>query len=95
MKKELFAVCPRCGKRARIVSYRWDWYRGESIAQIRCTCGRSEMPYEESRVIPVDIRDPYQPREQFDLLIPESWVLGNMWNKIGQCLMDTWARMDA
>ena len=92
MTRELYAVCPKCGKRARIQSHRWDWEREEDMVLVKCTCGRAEMPYRESNILPVDINNPYLKENNFDLLIPPAWAADryNLWNKIGKCLMATW-----
>ncbi len=92
MVRELYAVCPKCGKRARIQSHRWDWDRDEDIVIVKCVCGRAEMPYRESNILPIDSCNPFIKENNFDLLIPPEWVEDqyNLWNKIGKCLMATW-----
>ena len=92
MVRELYAVCPKCRKRARIQSHRWDWDQDEDIVLVKCTCGCAEMPYRESNILPVDLNNPYMKENNFDLLIPPGWEGDRyeMWNKIGKCLMATW-----
>ena len=93
MAKELFAVCPRCGRRAKVVSFRISWEFEEKIAQVQCLCGRSEIPYSPRRVLPVDLNNPYMREQHFDLLLPVYLGRDNLWNKIGQCLMASWREM--
>lgn len=92
MTRELYAVCPKCGMRARSQSHRWDWERDEDVVLVKCTCGKSEMPYRESNILPVDLNNAFVKENNFDLLIPPAWAADryNMWNKIGKCLMATW-----
>ena len=75
MDRPLYAACPRCGMRAEIEKFLWNWEEDESEALVRCRCGRSRLPYLESRVIPVDIPNPYMHEENnhFDLLVPAGW----------------------
>ena len=93
MKRELYAVCPRCGNKARIVSHRWDWDAEQDYVRVKCTCGGSEVPYSENRVIQIDLNNPYMQQDHFDLLIPVGWDTDRyeMWNKIGKCLMLNWS----
>ena len=90
MDNQVYALCPRCGKRARIISHRWDWDQDQDYAQLRCDCGRSELPYLESRIIDINLRNPYMKQCRFRLLIPPGLDRDNMWNKIGKCLTDSW-----
>ena len=90
MDQELYAVCPRCGDRGKVASLRWDWERGESFARVKCACGKSEIPYAESRVLEVSTNNPYLRRDHFRLLIPESWERDDKWHKVGQLLMAGW-----
>ena len=92
MKRKLYAVCPKCGRRAAIISHRWDWNNEEDIVLVKCTCGRTEMPYRESNILPVDISSPYMKENNFDLLIPPGWEKDQraLWNKVGRCLMAAW-----
>ncbi len=91
MKRELFAVCPRCGKRAGILSYRWDWDREQDYAKIRCVCGISEVPFDENRIVDIDLDNPYMEEAHFRLLMPAGAEKNGVWNKIGGCLMRSWA----
>ena len=86
MERVLYAACPRCGKRADIVSHYWNWDLDMDVCRVKCECGMSEIPYSESRIIPVDVRNPYLRQENFDLLIPEGYDRDNLWNKISKCL---------
>ena len=65
---------------------------GEDIVTVKCTCGRTEMPYRESNILPVDISSPYMKENNFDLLIPPGWEKDQraLWNKVGRCLMAAW-----
>ena len=81
MERPLYAVCPRCGSRAKITKFIWDWEEDESIALIKCTCGKSQMPYAESRVLKIDLMNPYMHEDHFDLLVPPGWNQ-EMWNKV-------------
>ena len=91
MEKELIAICPRCGMRADIVSYRYDWDRDETMAQLKCPCGRSEVPFLESRVVDDDFYDPYLKNVYFRILLPEDRD-ENTWRKINKCLEGDWNR---
>ena len=65
------AVCPRCGWRADIMSYRYDWDQDETMAQLKCKqCGRSEVPFLESRIEDVDIIHPLLKKNQYRVLLP-------------------------
>ena len=85
--KTVYAVCPRCYKRAVIVSHRWDWDRDQDYAVLKCGCGRSEVPFDEGRVLDIDLNNPYMEETHFKLLIPQNYDYDGMWNKIGGCLM--------
>lgn len=89
MEKTLIAVCPRCGMRAKVVSYRYDWDRDEQMARLKCTCGPSEVPFLESRVVDVDLHNPYMKEQHFRVLIPES-MDDDTWNRISKCLTAKW-----
>ncbi len=81
MDRPLYAVCPRCGRRAKITKFFWDWEEDETIALIKCTCGKSQMYYAESRVLQIDLVNPYMHEEHFNLLVPPGWNR-DMWNKV-------------
>jgi len=87
MERKLYAVCPRCGNRAAITKTVWDWDGEQDIALVKCTCGTSRMPCTESRIIKVDIPNPYMHEENnhFDLLVPPGWN-DQMWNRIKNSL---------
>ena len=89
MEKELIAVCPKCGMRAKVASYRYDWDRDEEMAQLKCQCGKSEVPYLESRVLDVDLSNPYMKETHFRVLIPEN-MDEKTWSKISRCLTASW-----
>ncbi len=89
MEKELIAICPKCGMRAKVMSYRYDWDQDENMAQLKCQCGRSEAPYLESRVLDVDLRNPYMKEQHFRVLIPEN-MDAQTWSKISRCLTASW-----
>ncbi len=85
MKRKLYAACPRCGMRAEISKMVWDWDRDQNIALVKCSCtGKPQrVPYSESRVMKVDLVNPYMHEENnhFDLLLPLGWT-EDMWNKL-------------
>ena len=81
MGRPLFAVCPRCGNRADLTKIIRDREEEESIALIRCTCGRSQMVFTESRILHIDLDNPYMRENHFDLLLPPGWTK-DMWNRI-------------
>ena len=87
--KDIIAICPRCGMRAKIVSHRYDWYRDEDMARLKCQCGKSEVPFLESRVVDVDLRDPYLKESRFRVLIPEN-MDEKTCSKISKCLTASW-----
>ena len=89
MEKELIAVCPKCGKWAKIMSRRWDWDRDEEMAQLKCQCGRSEVLFLESRVVDVDLCNPYMKEQHFQVLIPDN-MDEKTWSKISKCLTANW-----
>ena len=89
MEKDIVAICPRCGGRAKVMSFRYDWNRDEEMAQLKCRCGRSEVPYLESRVLDVDLRNPYMKEQHFRVLIPEH-MDEQTWSKISKCLTASW-----
>ncbi len=89
MERELIAICPRCGMRAKIVSYRYDWDRDENMAQLRCQCGRYEVPFLESRVLDVDLNNPYLKETHFRVLLPEGRD-DDIRKKINKCLTASW-----
>ena len=89
MEKEIIAICPRCGMRAKVVSIRYDWNKDEDLALLKCQCGKSEVPYFESRVLDVDLCNPYMREEHFRVLIPES-MDENTWSRISRCLTASW-----
>ena len=89
MEKEIVAICPRCGGRAKVRSFRYDWDRDEEMAQLKCRCGRSEVPYLESRVLDVDLQNPYMKEQHFRVLIPEN-MDAQTWSKISRCLTASW-----
>lgn len=91
MERELFAVCPGCEKRARIVGHRWDWDAEQDFAQVKCNaCGMSEVPFDEGRVVDIDLNNPYMEATHFRLLMPRGMET-KTWNMIGGCLMAGWA----
>ena len=81
MERPLYAVCPRCGRRARIAKFIWDWEEDEAMAVVRCACGQSMLPYLESRVLKIDLNNPYMTENHFDLLVP-AWWSPEMWNRV-------------
>lgn len=91
MEKEIVAICPRCGGRAKVKSFRYDWELDEEMAQLKCRCGRSEVPYLESRVLDVDLSNPYMKETHFRVLIPENMDV-QTWSKISKCLTASWNR---
>ena len=42
MERKLYAVCPKCGKRAGVTGIRWDWDAQQDFAKLRCVCGTAE-----------------------------------------------------
>lgn len=90
MNQELYAVCPGCGGRATVTAFRWDWEQEESYAQVECTCGRSEVPYAEGRVLEIGVNNPYFREDRFRLLIPSGWERDDKWHKVGQLLLAGW-----
>ena len=80
MERPLYAVCPRCGQKAQITKFIWDWDGEQDIALVKCRCGKSRLPYCESRVLKVDLNNPYMKEEHFDLLVPPGWNR-EMWEK--------------
>jgi len=90
MNRPMFAICFRCGKRARIVSRRYDWDTDEDICGIRCECGLySEAPLRESRILRIDVNDPYVENAHYDLLAPGSWETEEISDRAREC-MRTW-----
>ena len=90
MYSDIVAVCPRCGQRSRIVSHQWDWDHETDYVTIRCMNGhKSVIPYLESRVVDVDLRNPYMREEHFKVLIPFTKD-GDTWEKISKCLTASW-----
>ena len=85
MNRPLYAVCPSCGNKAAVRKFSWNGEEEETHAVIRCICGRYQVPYSVSRVLPVDLCNPYMPEEHFDLLIPAEWDR-DLWNRISRCL---------
>ncbi len=86
MDRKLYAVCPICGKRATITKFFWDWDTDQDIANVKCECGsRSRIPYTESRILHVDLNNPYMKETHFDLLLPQGWN-EEMWNKVSACI---------
>ena len=90
MEKKRYAVCPRCGKRAKILSYRWDWDAQQDFAKVKCVCGVSEVPFDENRIVDIDLNNPYMEVTHFRLLMPAGMDREGTWNKIGGCLMRSW-----
>ena len=90
MKRPLYAVCPRCGNRAEIIKMIWDWDNEQNIALVKCKCGRSQIPYSESRIHKIDLLNPYMHEENnhFDLLVPPGWT-PEMWQKL-QKILTAW-----
>ena len=85
MERKTYAVCPRCGRRAEITKIIWDWDGEQDIALIKCVCGRSQLPYLESRILHIDLHNPYMKEAHFDLLVPPGWD-DSMWSKVSACL---------
>ncbi len=83
MKRPLYAACPRCGNRAEIIKMIWDWDNDQNLALVKCRCGTSQVPYSESRVLKIDLPNPYMHDENnhFDLLVPPGWN-EEKWEKI-------------
>ncbi len=54
----------------------WDWDNDQNIALVKCECGKSQIPYSESRVLKIDSLDPFIHDEEnhFDLLVPPGWT---------------------
>ena len=73
MDRKLYAACPRCGRRAEIRKFIWDWDEDVSFAQVRCVCGDSQIPYAERRVLKIDIKEAFLKEDHFDLLVPPGW----------------------
>lgn len=90
MEMELFAVCPGCGKRARIAGHRWDWDADQDFAKVKCACGTYEVPFDEDRIVDIDLNNPYMEVTHFRLLMPKGMET-ETWNMIGGCLMSSWA----
>ena len=90
MERELYAVCPGCGNRAKIISYCWNWDQDQAFAKIRCVCGIREVPFEEERVVDIDLNNPYMQEAHFRLLIPAN-MPEKTWNMIGGMMMSSWA----
>ena len=85
MERILYAICPRCGMRANIIRHIWSWEEYQDIVLVKCACGRSQLPYDESRVLKVDLDNPYMKEEHFDLLVPPGWTY-DRWEKIIACI---------
>ena len=85
MERKTYAVCPCCGRRAKITKFIWSWDDQQDLALIKCECGcRSQVPYVEHRVLHIDLNNPYlkdQNDSHFDLLIPQGWS-EQMWKKV-------------
>ena len=90
MERKLYAVCPGCGKRAKIVSHRWDWDADRDFAKVKCSCGTREVPFDEDRIVEIDLNNPYMEQAHFRLLMPAG-MEERAWTKIGGCLMHSWA----
>lgn len=84
MKRELYAFCPKCCKRAKIIKFVWDWDGEQSVAIVKCSCGKWPLPYSESRVLKIDFDNCYMHEAHFDLLVPPGWNQ-DMWNKLSKC----------
>ena len=85
MNRPLYAVCPRCGKRAKITSTARGRDEDEKIAQVKCTCGTAQLPYREGQILKIDLNNPYMQEDHYDLIIPPGWDR-NMWNKVSAVL---------
>ena len=85
MTRPLYAVCPRCGKRAKIIKFIRNDEEDERDALIKCTCGRYQIPYLEGQVVPIDLVNPYMKEDHYDLLIPAA-LTEEMWNRISKSL---------
>ena len=55
MNRPLYAVCPRCGKRAKITGTARGRDEDEKIAQVKCTCGTAQLPYREGQILKIDL----------------------------------------
>ncbi len=86
MEQVIYAICPRCGKRARIIGHRWNWDEGQDYAQLICECGRSEVSFSENRVLDIDLNNPYMQESHFRILVPEYEDKDEVWDRIGNCL---------
>ena len=91
MSEIIYAVCPRCGKRAAILSCRYDWDRDQDYARLKCACGKAEVPFAESRIRDVDLCNPYLKEERFRILIPEDWNEDTQYTVIGGIREPLWA----
>lgn len=91
MEKTLYAVCPKCGKRGKVLSCRWDWDAQQDFAKVKCVCGTWEVPFDENRIVDIDLDNPYMEITHFRLLMPAGMENNGVWNKIGGCLMHSWA----
>ena len=85
MNRPLYAVCPRCGKRAKITGTARGRDEDEKIAQVKCTCGTAQLPYREGQILRIDLNNPYMQEDHYDLIIPPGWDR-NMWNKVSAVL---------
>ena len=87
----LYAVCPHCGKLARVLSHRWDWYWDQDFVTVRCECGIYEVPYADDRVIEVDLdRPPVLRRDRFNLLLPAGMDPQDLWKELGDSILAGW-----
>ena len=85
MNRPLYAVCPRCGKRAKITGTARGRDEDEKIAQVKCTCGTAQLPYREGQILKIDLNNPYMQEDHYDLIIPTGWDR-NMWDKVSAVL---------
>ena len=90
MEQTIYAVCPNCAKRGKILGYRWDWDAQQDFAKVKCQCGTHEVPFDENRVVEINLNNPYMKLTYFRLLIPPN-MDNQTWNMVGGCLMHSWA----
>ncbi len=89
MEQTIYAVCPKCAKRAKILGYRWDWDAQQDFAKVKCMCGTHEVPFDENRVVEINLNNPYMELTRFRLRIPVN-MNNETWNRVGGCLMRSW-----
>ena len=85
MERSVYTVCPCCGRRAKITKYVWDRDQAQCCALVNCICGQFQIPYSESRILKIDLNNPYMREVHFDFLIPAGWN-HDIWNRFSKCL---------